>query len=41
MRRIVPILVLALSASFPTFTGAKGIVHDAEYYIFESQNGER
>lgn len=41
MRQTLAILVLALSASYPAFTGAKEIVHDAEYYILEVQNAEK
>ena len=42
MRRILPVLlVLALGPSCPAPTGAREIVHDAEYYILEAQNGEK
>ena len=42
MRRILPVLlVLALSAIGPAPTGAREIIHDAEYYILEAQNGEK
>jgi arylsulfatase len=42
MRSILPVLlVLALGAIGPAPTGAREIVHDAEYYILEAQNAEK
>ena len=42
MRSILLVfLVLALGAIGPAPTGAREIVHDAEYYILEAQNAEK
>ena len=41
VERILPIAVLFLSLSGLQRIHADGIVHDAEYYILEAQNGEK
>ena len=42
MRQVlVLLLVIVLSPSCPAATNAQEIVHDAEYYILEAQNGEK
>ena len=43
MRAVVLILLVALGGGWTNIAGAQGseIVHDAEYYILEAQNGER
>jgi arylsulfatase len=42
VQRIVTLLaVLALGPSLPAPAGAKDVVHDAEYYVLEAQNGDR
>ena len=43
MRPVIPILLVALSGGLAGAAEApgSGIVHDAEYYILEAQNGER
>ena len=35
------VCVVLIAISWPMLSQAKDIVHDAEYYIIEAQNGER
>ena len=43
MRTVALILLVALGGGWTNIAGAQGseIVHDAEYYILEAQNGEK
>jgi arylsulfatase len=41
MRRALIVMLVALAASFAARSQAGDVVHDAEYYILDAQNGER
>ena len=41
MRSTFSILLVIALSMYGTFASASGIVHDAEYYVLEKQNGER
>jgi hypothetical protein len=41
MRTTFKLLLVAALSMSGAFASAKGIVHDAEYYVLEKQNGEQ